>query len=150
MKKILLTLLVTIGMIGSSLSQAIIPGEIFAANPARFNGRPTTIKNIEIVKSDVIGGPSIGGPASSMSVGAPGPVGSPSAPNNTPCRPPRGFSQVNLHFKGAPEFTGCFFMSDVMKTQLDRECGHHNTPATVSFRGESRVGYAITAYRLGL
>lgn len=150
MKKILLTLLVTIGMIGSSLSQAIIPGEIFAANPARFNGRPTTIKNVEIVKSDVIGGPSISGPVGTMSHGAPGPVGSPSAPNNTPCRPPRGFSQVNLHFKGAPEYNGCFFMSDVMKAQMDRECGHHNTPATVSFRGESRVGYAITAYKLGL
>ena len=150
MKKLSLLFAVGFAVIGSSMAQVIIPGEIFAANPARFNNRPTTIKNIEIVQENAAGGPSIGGPAGSMSVGAPGAAGTPNAPSNTPCRPPRGFSQVNLHFKGAPEFKGCFFMSDVMKTQMDRECGHHNTPATVSFRGESRVGYAITAYKLGL
>lgn len=127
------------------MAQIIIPGEVFAANPARFNGRPTKIKNIEIVQENATGGP-----AGSMSHVAPGPAGSPSAPNNIPCRPPRGFSQVNLNFKGAPEFKACFFMSDVMKNQMDRECGHHNTPATISFRGESRVGYNITAYKLGL
>ena len=150
MKKLSLLFAIGFAVVGSSMAQMVIPGETFAANPARFNNRPTTIKNIEIVQENAAGGPSIGGPAGSMSVGAPGAAGTPKAPNNTPCRPPRGFSQVNLHFKGAPELKGCFFMSDVMKTQMDRECGHHNTPATVSFRGESRVGYAITAYKLGL
>lgn len=150
MKKILLTLLVTIGMIGSSLSQMVIPGETFAANPARFNGRPVTVKNIEIVKSYVTGGPAIGGPVGTMSHGAPGAVGTPSAPSNFPCNPPRGYSKVDLHFKGAPEFNGCFFMLDAMKSQMNRECGHSNTPAMVSFKGESRVGYVITAYRLGI
>ena len=87
MKKLSLLFAVGFVVIGSSMAQMIIPGEIFAANPARFNGRPTTIKNIEIVQESATGGPSIGGPAGSMSVGAPGPAGSPSAPNNTPCRP---------------------------------------------------------------
>jgi len=150
MKKILLTALVTIGMIGSSLAQMAIPGEVFASNPARFNGRKVTIKNIEIVKQDAHGvGPSIGGPAGSFSHGAPGPVGSPTAPPTQPCRAPRGFSEVTIFFKGAPEYKGCFFMADNMKTQLDRECGHENTPAMIDFRGDSRMGYHITAYRLG-
>ncbi len=150
MKKILLTALVTIGMIGSSLAQMTIPGEVFASNPARFNGRRVTVKNIEIVKQDAHGvGPSIGGPAGSFSHGAPGPVGSPTAPPTQPCRAPRGFSEVTIFFKGAPEYKGCFFMADNMKTQLDRECGHENTPAMIDFRGDSRMGYHITAYRLG-
>ncbi len=151
MRKILLTALVTIGMIGSSVAQMAIPGEIFAGNPARFNGRKVTIKNIEIVKSDVHSqGTTIGGPVGSFSHVAPGPVGSPTAPSTHPCRPPRGFSEVSVFFKGAPEYKGCFFMADNMKTQLDRECGHENTPAQISFRGDSRMGYHITFYRLGM
>jgi hypothetical protein len=150
MRKFLLITLVTIGMIGSSFSQMAIPGEVFASNPARFNGRRVTVKNIEIVKEDAHGaGPSIGGPAGSFSHGAPGPVGSPTAPPTQPCRAPRGFSEVSIFFKGAPEYKGCFFMADNMKTQLDRECGHQNTPAMIDFRGDSRMGYHITAYRLG-
>ena len=150
MKKFLLMALVTIGMIGSSFSQMAIPGEVFASNPARFNGRRVTVKNIEIVKEDAHGaGPSIGGPAGSFSHGAPGPVGSPTAPPTQPCRAPRGFSEVSIFFKGAPEYKGCFFMADNMKTQLDRECGHQSTPAMIEFRGDSRMGYHITAYRLG-
>ena len=149
MKKLSLLFAIGFTMVGSSMAQMVIPGETFAANPARFNNRPTTIKNIEIVQENATGGPSIGGPAGSTPSFAP-PAGSPSAPNNTPCRPPRGFSQVNLNFKGAPEFNACFFMSDVMKAQMDRECGKKNSPATISFRGESRVGYNITAYKLGL
>lgn len=150
MRKFLLMTLVTIGMIGSSFSQMAIPGEVFASNPARFNGRRVTVKNIEIVKEDAHGvGPSIGGPAGSFSHGAPGPVGSPTAHPTQPCRAPRGFSEVSIFFKGAPEYKGCFFMADNMKTQLDRECGHENTPAMIDFRGDSRMGYHITAYRLG-
>ena len=147
MKKLALILL-TIGMIGASYSQMAIPGEIFAGNPSRFNGRRVTVKNIEIVKTDVNGGPSIGGPAGTFQ-SAPGAIGTPSAPATHPCRPPRGFSEVSVFFKGAPEYKGCFFMADNMKTQLDRECGHENTPAQLTFRGDSRTGYNVTFYRLG-
>lgn len=151
MRKFLLMTLVTIGMIGSSLSQMAIPGEVFAQNPARFNGRKVTIKNIEIVKENLHGhGPAIGGPVGSLSHGAPGPVGSPTAPTTHPCRPPRGFSEISIFFKGAPEYKGCFFMADNMKAQLDRECGHENTPAQISFRGDARTGYHVTLYRLGM
>lgn len=148
MKKLILILL-TIGIIGASYSQMAIPGEIFASNPARFNGRKVTIKNIEIVKADPhTGGPSIGGPAGSFQ-GAPGAAGTPGAPATHPCRPPRGFAQVEIHFVGAPEYKGCFFSAENMKAQLDRELGDTNTPAEISFRGDSRVGYHITLYRLG-
>jgi hypothetical protein len=148
MKKLVTLALLAVAVVGSAVAQMAIPGEIFAGNPSRFNGRKVTIKNIEIVKADTHGGPSIGGPAGSFQ-GAPGAVGTPSAPATHPCRPPRGFSEVSVFFKGAPEYKGCFFMADNMKTQLDRECGHENTPAMIDFRGDSRMGYHITAYRLG-
>jgi hypothetical protein len=150
MRKFLLTALVTIGMIGSSLSQMAIPGEVFAQNPARFNGRQTTIKNVEIVKTHGTNGPSIGGPAGSFQQGAPGAIGTPTAPTAAPCRPPRGYSEVNLSFTGAPEYKGCFFMIDAMKAELERQCGHEKTPAQLTFRGDSRTGYNVTFYRLGM
>ena len=151
MRKLLLLAVMSIGMIESSVSQLAITGEVFSQNPARFNGRKVTIKNIEIVKSEnygsVISGPAIG-PTGSVVI-APGAVGTPSAPNVTPCRPPRGFSRVELFFKGEPGYNGCFFMADNMKTQLDRETGNENVPANITFRGDHRTGYMISFYRLG-
>lgn len=150
MKKLLFMLLLTIGMIGSNFAQMVIPGESFAVNPTRFNGRKVAIKNIEIVpNAHNQHGPIIGGPVGSLQMGVPGPIGSPSAPATHPCRPPRGYSQVSIFFKGAPEYNGCFFMADNMKSQMDRECGHEKTPAIIDFRGDNRMGYHITAYRLG-
>ena len=149
MKKLILTSLAIIGMIGSSIAQMAIPGEVFAENPARFNGRKVTLKNIEIVKVDPNGGPLIGGPAGTFQ-GAPGAAGSPTGPATQPCRPPRGFSEVQVFFKGAPEYKACFFMGDMMKEAIDREMGHENAPALITFRGDSRTGYNISLIRLGV
>ena len=149
MKKLVTLAVVAIAVVGSAVAQMAIPGEIFAGNPARFNGRKVTIKNIEIVKSDTNhGGPAIGGPAGAVH-GAPGAVGTPSAPATHPCRPPRGFTKVEVFFKGAPEYKACFFMASNMKEQMDREIGHENTPAQITLRGDSRMGYMISFYRLG-
>lgn len=150
MKKLILTAALTFGMIVNSFAQMSIPGEAFAQNPSRFNGRMVTIKNIEIVpNTHGHQGSTIGGPAGSLSHATPGPVGSPTTPAQ-PCRPPRGFSEVSVFFKGEPGYKGCFFMADNMKQQLDRECGHEKTPAMIGFRGDSRMGYHVTAYRLGI
>jgi hypothetical protein len=153
MRKLFLTALVTIGMIGSSVAQMAIPGEIFADNPSRFNGRKVTIKNIQLDGTQTMGGSKgviapapLGGSVSA----APGPIGTPSAPNVHPCRAPRGFSEIQVVFKGKPEFKGCFFMADNMRTQLFRELGGQLIDAQITFRGDSRTGYAVTFYRLGM
>lgn len=148
MKKSLLFILI-LGISVISYGQMAISGELFASNPARYNGRTVTIKNIEIVKFNDLQGPSIGGTAGSFSQGAPGPIGSPTQPTTAPCRPPRGYTIVNISFLGAPEYKGCFFMLESMKTQMERECAHEKTPAQVTFRGDSRTGHLITFYRLG-
>jgi len=36
-----------------------------------------------------------------------------------------------------------------MKEQMDREIGGENTPAQITLRGDSRMGYMISFYRLG-
>lgn len=148
-----MTALVTIGMIGSSMAQMAIPGEVFAQNPSRFNGRKVTIKNIELVSSTLNGGPNMvslspvtGTVSGPVTVGQVGPT----SPSVHPCRPPRGFSKVEVFFKGEPEFKGCFFMADVMKSQLDRELGGQNVESIISFRGDYRTGYHISLYKLGL
>jgi len=149
MKKLVTLAVVAIAVVGSAVAQMAIPGEIFAGNPTRFNGRKVTLKNIELVKADLNhGGPAIGGPAGAVH-GAPGAVGTPSAPATHPCRPPRGFTEVGVFFKGAPEYKACFFMASNMKEQMDREIGHENTPAQITLRGDSRMGYMISFYRLG-
>lgn len=138
-------------MIGSSVAQMAIPGEVFAQNPARFNGRKVTIKNIQIVAENLNGGNNTVGTLSGpFSLGAPGPVGTPSAPNVAPCRPPRGYTTLNIFFKGEPEYKGCFFMMDSMFTQLNRELGGHDADAMISFRGDARTGYHVSLYKLGL
>lgn len=140
-------------MIGSSLAQMAIPGEVFTQNPARFNGRKVTIKNIQIVAENLNGSNGMSGPigvvSGPLSLGAPGPVGTPSAPNVTPCNPPRGYSKLNVFFKGEPEYKGCFFMMDAMFTQLNRELGGHDADAMISFRGDYRTGYNVSLYKLG-
>jgi len=153
MRKIFLLALVTIGMIGSSFSQMAIPGEAFAQNPARFNGRKVTVKNVQILKSSQhsksVVGPVVGGIGHAQV--APGPVNSPTAPNVTPCNPPRGFSKVDVFFRGAPEYKGCFFMFDNMKDELDRQMGLESAiDVQISFRGDSRTGYHVSFYRLGM
>jgi len=150
MRKLFLLAALTIGMVASSVAQMAIPGEIFASNPARFNGRKVTLKNIEIVKSVQSSTNGVIAPASTTNLqAAPGAIGTPTAPNVTPCRPPRGFSEVSIFFKADPNYKGCFFMMDRMKDELDRQMGHENVPAQITLRGDNRTGYNVTFYRLG-
>lgn len=147
MKKLVLLAAVAVATIGSAFSQALaIPGEIFAENPTRFNGRKVTVKNIEILKpTEGDHAVSIGGPVNVT----PGPVGVSGPTSMLPCRTPRGFSSVEIFFKGATNFKACFFMADNMREQMYRETGHESTPAEITFRGDSRTGYMVSFYRLG-
>ena len=57
--------------------------------------------------------------------------------------------EVDVDFISAPEYKGCFFMSDAMFTQLMREAGGQSVDAQITFRGDSRTGYSVSFYRLG-
>lgn len=152
MRKLVLSLLLSIGFIGSSFAQMAIPGAAFVDGQARFNGRKVTVKNLQLDFSDnhskVHGfvGP-VGAPAN-VNVG-PGPVGSPTAPTASPCNPPRGFKKLNVVFLERPEANVCFFMMDAMYDELKRQSGNQAVDAQITFRGDSRVGYNVTFYKLG-
>jgi hypothetical protein len=75
---------------------------------------------------------------------APGPAGG----SVVRCNPPRGFSEVKIDFHSAPSFKACFFMANPMLTQLERESSAPVVEAEITFRGDSRVGYNVTFYRL--
>ena len=147
MKKGILTVVLTIGMIGATFAQMAIPGGIFADNPTRFNGRKITIKNIAI-KSNQSNPVTISVSPGPINVGPNGNVG-PAQPRVSPCRPPRGFEKVDVFFTEKPEFEGCFFMVKSMYDQLQRELGNQNVDAQITFRGDYRTGYNVTFYRLG-
>jgi len=149
MKKSILSLTVVFGMIASSLAQQAIPGESFVAQIARFNGRPVRINNVELAKSNATSTPSIGGPIATASTNTANVNGI--QPSQAPCSVPRGHQRVEVFFKGASEFQGCFFVKDAMKTQLDLDMPlNSNVPAELTMRGHSTKGYLITAYRLGM
>lgn len=138
----------TIGMIASGIAQMAIPGAIFTSNQARFNGRKVTIKNVQVVpetitNSNVAIAPINPNPVS-ISPGNIGPIGKVSLN----CTAPRGFHTVNILFLEDPDFQGCFFVADVMYKQLMRELGGQSVDAEITFRGDSRIGYHITMFRL--
>jgi hypothetical protein len=152
MKKLLSLAVLAVAVVGSAVAQLSIPGAIFADNPSRFNGRKVTLKEVKLVASTVSntnGAIIAPTPLTGTVLAAPGPIGTPSAPNVAPCRAPRGFSQVEVFFVGKPEYKACFFMSDAMKNQLDRELGGQSVEAQITFRGDARTGYNVSFYRLG-
>jgi hypothetical protein len=152
MKKLVTLVVLAVAVVGSAVAQMAIPGEVFGDNPARFNGRKVTIKNIQLVGSALSSNGSIA-PAPLNTVSGPINVGQvgPVAPTatQTPCRPPRGFEKVEVFFKAKPEYKACFFMAANMKAQMDRELGGQNVDAQITFRGDYRTGYNVTFYRLG-
>jgi len=140
MKKLMLSLL-AIGMMGSSIAQMAIPAGIFANDPTRFNGRKVTLKNVQLDFNDLA--------VQNATVAPPGPIGTPTTPVINPCRPPRGFTQVKVFFLEEPAYDACFFMANSMYEQLKRETGGVTTDARITLRGDSRIGYHISFYRLG-
>ena len=153
MKKLLFSLL-AIGMIGTSVAQMAIPGAVFADNAARFNGRKVTLKNIQVdmtsqmsIATGAVAPAPLNGSAVALTPGTVGPVGPTTV--QAPCRPPRGFSQVDIKFLEKPEFKACFFMADNMLANLSREAGGQSVDAQITFRGDHRTGYNVSFYRLG-
>jgi len=151
MRKSLLLAVMTIGMIASSVAQMAIPGAIFTSNQSRFNGRKVTIKNVQVLP-EVIASNNTAvtplNPTSPVSVN-PGNIG-PIGQVSLNCRAPRGFHTVDVLFLEEPEFKTCFFLADVMHKELMRQIGNEATNAKITFRGDSRIGYHITFFELGM
>ena len=132
MKKLII-LLTVLSMSVAAMAQMAIPGATFADNPSRFDGRKVTVKGVMLESANPHGSPIAVKPHI-------GPV--------APCNPPRGFKQVSVNFISAPNYNACFFMQDPMHDALMRELASRDIEAEITFRGDSRIGYNVTFYRL--
>jgi len=154
MKKLLSLAVLAVAVVGSAVAQMAIPGVVFADNAARFNGRKVTLKNVQVdmtsqmsVATGAVAPAPLNGPATALTPGTIGPVGPVAV--QAPCRPPRGFSQVDIKFLEKPEFKACFFMADPMYNVLKRDAGGQSVDAQITFRGDARTGYNVSFYKLG-
>ncbi len=144
----MLILVLTLGIVCDSFSQMAISGGIFAENPARYNGRMVTIKNVRLnlsAQNRSVGVSSVG-PAGSGLI----PQGSSAVAATTPsCLPPKGFNQVDIVFIEKPDYRGCFFMSEALYNQCKKEVkGKTSVDVQITFRGDNRTGFNIESYRL--
>ena len=124
----------------------------FTSNPARFNGKTISVSTLKINMASTSASPalsSVSGPVAPMSVGpvapvAPGPVGA-GAPV-IKCNAPRSFVAVDVDFPNDPNYNACFFMSEAMYKSLPK--GQPSVNAMITFKGDNRMGYTITMYKL--
>lgn len=128
---------VAFAFVGTAMAQMQIDGGQFANNPAQFNNKSVTLKNVTVVfSSNNHGGPAHGGPGM-----GPGPGGAQGAP----CNPPRGSEKVTLKFNSAPQFNGCFFATSQLINDFKRKSGNRpEANAIVSIKGNSQMGFQIS------
>ncbi len=154
MKKFTLFVLSIVGLASAAMAQGAMTVNAvdFTSNPARFNGKTIAISGLKLDMSAVSAAPS--GAVSPAGAGAPIPglAGGPGAPGpmgaGAPvirCNPPRGFKSLEVDFTNDPNFAKCFFISEAQYNALPK--GHALT-AQLTFKGDDRLGYTITMFKL--
>ncbi len=143
-------------VVGSAFAQQAISGAIFASNPARFNGRTVTVKNVQLNMTNVTSTTGTVAPgAAGVQAGPAGPAHGAPGPNGAGtavvrCNPPKGYQKLDVDFIEEPDYQGCFFMKEVMFNQLKKETGmQEKVDVQLTFRGDAKVGYMVTFYKLG-
>ncbi len=148
MKKITLFVLSIVALASAAMAQGAMtvnPVD-FTSNPARFNGKTISITGLKLnlAAAAPAGAVSPGGaPGLAGGAGAPGAAGA-GAPVIR-CNPPRGFKSLDVDFTNDPNFAKCFFISEAQYNALPK--GHALT-AQLTFKGDDRLGYTITMFKL--
>lgn len=122
-------------LMGSLSAQSLLVGPVqFTSNPAAFNGKMVSVSGILINPSN-------------PTPPAPGVISvAPGAPISR-CNAPRGFVVLDVDFPTDPTFQACFFISQSMFNSLPK--GQDKIQSTLTFKGDHRVGYTVTLYKLG-
>ena len=136
-------------LMGSLSAQSLLVGPVqFTSNPAAFNGKMVSVSGILINPSNPTP-PAPGvisvAPGASVSTGSGTPI-APGAPIAR-CNAPRGFVVLDVDFPTDPTFQACFFISQSMFNSLPK--GQDKIQSTLTFKGDHRVGYTVTLYKLG-
>lgn len=134
-------------LMGSLSAQSLeIDPVQFTSKPAAFNGKMVTVSGILINPSNPTP-PAPGvisvAPGSSVSAGA----GTSSGTSATRCNAPRGFVTLDVDFPADPTFQACFFISQAMFSSLPK--GQDKIQSSLTFKGDHRIGYTISLYKLG-
>ena len=136
-------------LMGSLSAQGLIIDQVqFTSNPTAFRGKMVSISGILINPNNptlFASGVIPAAPGSSLSSGS----GIPAAPVAPVirCNAPRGFVSLDVDFPKDPNFQACFFISKAMFSSLPK--GQDKIQSTLIFKGDHRIGYTITLYKLG-
>ena len=136
-------------LMGSLSAQSLPVDQVqFTSNPTAFNGKMVSVPGILINPNNPTPFPSgviPAAPGSSLSSGS----GTPAAPVAPVirCNAPRGFVALDVDFPKDPTFQACFFVSRAMFNSLPK--GQDKIQSTITFKGDHRIGYTITLYKLG-
>ena len=153
MKKFTLFVLSIVGLASAAMAQGAMSVNAvdFTSNPARFNGKTIAISGLKLNMSSnaptgAVGPAGGGAPIPGLATGpaAPGAMGA-GAPV-TRCNPPRGFKSLEVDFTNDPNFSKCFFISEAQYNSLPK--GQAQLTAQLTFKGDDRMGYTITMFKL--
>ncbi len=140
MKKLLLLTVVAFSS-SVAFSQMVVSGGDFANHPERFENKPVSINQVTV--GGTAEGHGHGGPGAHP--GAPGMGG-----NQEPCRPPQGAQEIKVNFMQNPDFHGCFYAQGPMATQITNKTrGPQPVEMVLSIKGNRKMGYMITSYKVG-
>ena len=139
MKKLVLFAVVAFAS-SAAFSQMAVSGGDFANHPERYDNKPVTLNQVTVGEAEHGPGGHHAGPH-----GAPG-----MNDHGAPCNPPRGTKQIPVNFKQNQEYKGCFYAQDAMATQiLNNARGPQPVEMVLSIKGNQKMGYLITSYKVG-
>ena len=146
MKKFLL-LVGIVSLFGTAIGQGamkVSPIE-FTSNSSKFNGKMISISPVQIVLDGKTHDPRVVGPMTpNVLSSGPGPAGV--GTQVLRCNAPRSFKSIEIDFPSDPNYNACFFISEAMFNSLPK--GQPSVNAEIVFKGDSRVGYTITMFKL--
>lgn len=147
MKKITLFTLSVFAFMGSIFAQNLQnPTAVeFTSNPAKYNGLTISISGVKLNPKSSVSSVNVNSANGTISAGA----GTPSSANNTGtirCATPRGFYAIDVDFPNNPSFQKCFLISGAQFNSLPKTQDGVN--ASIMFKGDDKVGYTITLFKL--
>ncbi len=144
-----LCFIAVMALMGSLSAQSLVVGPVqFTSNPAAFNGKMVSVSGVLINPSNPTPPapgvmPAAPGASISAGSGTPAALGAPVVR----CNAPRGFVALDVDFPTDPTFQACFYISQSMFSSLPK--GQDKIQSTLTFKGDHRVGYTVTLYKLG-
>lgn len=145
MKKITLFLFSVLALASASKAQTPVNATDFTSNPEKYKGMTISISGVQFnteIKAPTSTSVSGGGVAVSPGKGA---TAAPAA-GATRCNAPKGYKAVDVNFPTDPTFKKCFVMKNSLYASLPINQSAIN--ATITFKGDTKLGYTITLFKL--